>query len=532
MQNKTLRLIRFFCSTYHLGFLLCLQFNAAASPLIENINNFDDFSVKDVNALAQDQDGFLWIASPNGLFRYDGDSVKRFVHKVDEPGSLADNWIVDVVADNQGYLWIISRGQGLSRFDTVEETFVHFSHVPGDVTTLDCNELNSVTLTPNNLLWIGSKRGLNLFNTQTLTNRRFDPGMRFGNERRASTGAIRPSYWATAMASAFYVLLGSLGLAFYYLKRVGVDRHHKIVIATDESSGPTPQKPSLKKATILVIEDSGGKPQQLPVCLDEAFVCILTHVNTHNNVDIIAQIREQMPDLIIFNTEAKQLRSDELAIALKRNPDTRSIPSISLTDFGVENPFNATNLVLRINHLLSNYRVLAKRHQKTIKPVNNVSNVTQIKSGTKDNTIFAPSKIEGKTVDLKVAEEIKASQLKQKFILLLDKVLEKNYRDSHFDVTRFAGGMLTSKRQLNRKTHTMVDMSPAEAIRNFRLKKAAEQLISGVSPSCVCYEVGFTSHSYFSSCFKAKYHCLPCNYMAIALEAAQLETGEGGEKQP
>ena len=222
----------------------------------------------------------------------------------------------------------------------------------------------------------------------------------------------------------------------------------------------------------------------------------------------------------------------EITIMLKRNPDTCSVPTLLLTDSTsqnhrlnrsqprvdacIENPFSAAKLILRIDQLLSNRNLLARRHQKIItQPIN-----------TNTNTIFESSSAEGQSVGLAVIEKMKAGQLKRKFSLLLDKVLEKNYSDCHFDVTRFAGGMLTSKRQLNRRMHSMVDMSPAEAIRNFRLNKAADQLIKGVSPSCVCYEVGFTSHSYFSSCFKAKYHCLPCNYMVIVLETAQI-----GEKQ-
>ena len=307
MQNKTFRLVRFFSSTHRLWLLLCLQFCASASPLVENINNFEDFAVKHVNALAQDQGGFLWIATPNGLFRYDGDSVKRFAHQVDDPDSLTDNWVVDMVADNQGYLWIISRGQGLSRFDTVQETFVHFSHVLGDSTTLDSNELNFVALTPDNQLWIGSKRGLNLFNTQTLTNQRFDPGMRFGNERRALAGAIRPSYWATSTAYVFYALVGSLSLLFYYLIRVRVYSHIRTIEGQGEDKASTPQKPSLKKATIMIVVDKGEMREQLVACLDDTFVCNMTD----NTAYIIAQTRELRPDLVICDVMIEQISGSE-----------------------------------------------------------------------------------------------------------------------------------------------------------------------------------------------------------------------------
>ncbi|MCJ8272604.1 MAG: response regulator, partial [Psychrosphaera sp.] len=371
--------------------------------------------------------------------RYDGDSVKRFAHQVDDADSLTDNWVVDMVADNQGYLWIISRGQGLSRFDTVQETFVHFSHVLGDSTTLDSNELNFVALTPDNQLWIGSKRGLNLFNTQTLTNQRFDPGMRFGNERRALAGAIRPSYWATSTAYVFYALVGSLSLLFYYLIRVRVYSHIRTIEGQGKDKASTPQKPSLKKATIMIVVDKGEMREQLVACLDDTFVCNMTD----NTAYIIAQTRELRPDLVICDVMIEQISGSEITIMLKRNPDTCSVPTLLLTDSTsqnhrlnrsqprvdacIENPFSAAKLILRIDQLLSNRNLLARRHQKIItQPIN-----------TNTNTIFESSSAEGQSVGLAVIEKMKAGQLKRKFSLLLDKVLEKNYSDCHFDVTRF-----------------------------------------------------------------------------------------------
>jgi AraC-like DNA-binding protein len=55
-------------------------------------------------------------------------------------------------------------------------------------------------------------------------------------------------------------------------------------------------------------------------------------------------------------------------------------------------------------------------------------------------------------------------------------------------------------------------LTPAETIRYYRMEKASLLLLEGSSPGVVAYEVGFTSHSYFSRCFKTRYRCLPCNF--------------------
>ena len=91
-------------------------------------------------------------------------------------------------------------------------------------------------------------------------------------------------------------------------------------------------------------------------------------------------------------------------------------------------------------------------------------------------------------------------------------MLEKHYSDESLDVAFLASELAMSHRQLGRKMKSLLDLTPAESIRSFRLKKAAEQLNEGVSPGVVAHQVGFTSHSYFSQCFKAQFDCLPSNY--------------------
>jgi ligand-binding sensor domain-containing protein len=59
----------------------------------------------------------------------------------------------------------------------------------------------------------------------------------------------------------------------------------------------------------------------------------------------------------------------------------------------------------------------------------------------------------------------------------------------------------------------LMDLTPAEAIRCFRLRKATQLLTEGHSVGKVAFEIGFNSHSYFSQCFKAQYGCMPSQYL-------------------
>src|SRR5580700_10232017 len=64
-----------------------------------------------VNKLFQDRDGFLWVGTSNGLFRYDGDRFQRFGTAEGLPSSA----IRDVHHSQDGTLWIVTSG-GLARF--------------------------------------------------------------------------------------------------------------------------------------------------------------------------------------------------------------------------------------------------------------------------------------------------------------------------------------------------------------------------------------------------------------------------------
>ncbi len=151
-------------------------------PVVEKIEKIAGQTPKGIKTLIQDQSGFMWLATSEGLLRFDGHSVKRFVHDVNNPKSLAHNDIRGIVEDNNGYLWLITRGGGLSRFTLKTEQFDNFAHVQGDITTLDSNQLNAIALGDNNTLWIGSNQGINHFDRTTLKNSRFNSALQPGDE--------------------------------------------------------------------------------------------------------------------------------------------------------------------------------------------------------------------------------------------------------------------------------------------------------------------------------------------------------------
>jgi len=83
----------------------------------EQFTTDNGLSHESVSSITKDQDGFLWIATANGLNRFDGISFKVFLNNPDQAHSIPANNIAGATLDKKGYLWA-STNNGLCRIDT------------------------------------------------------------------------------------------------------------------------------------------------------------------------------------------------------------------------------------------------------------------------------------------------------------------------------------------------------------------------------------------------------------------------------
>ncbi len=95
-------------------FLLQLtSISAQESPLIfKTISRINGLPVDEITTMAQDSSGFIWVGTPEGLFRYDGFGFKNF--SFDGSNNNFSTGITRIVVDNKGRLWIGSNDAGLS----------------------------------------------------------------------------------------------------------------------------------------------------------------------------------------------------------------------------------------------------------------------------------------------------------------------------------------------------------------------------------------------------------------------------------
>ena len=93
--------------------------------------------------------------------------------------------------------------------------------------------------------------------------------------------------------------------------------------------------------------------------------------------------------------------------------------------------------------------------------------------------------------------------------------IEKNIDNSEYSVQDLCRDLGYSYLQIYRKVKALTGITINEFIRNLRLSKAAYLLEnSEMRVSEIMYSVGFSTHSYFTRCFKDLYGVTPKEYSA------------------
>lgn len=81
--------------------------------------------------MIQDKNGFMWLASPDGLNRFDGYQVKVYRNDIKDSTSLSNNDIYLVEKDSEGALYIGTAGGGLNKYNFECDCFTHFEGYSG-----------------------------------------------------------------------------------------------------------------------------------------------------------------------------------------------------------------------------------------------------------------------------------------------------------------------------------------------------------------------------------------------------------------
>jgi len=243
---------------------------------------------------------------------------------------------------------------------------------------------------------------------------------------------------------------------------------------------------------VLLVEDNVDMQEYLISVLSDSYQCQLA-ADGEDGVRIALQY---IPDLVLCDAMLPKMDGFEASKTIKTNEATSHIPIVMLTALGdhdnrlkglrehvddyVTKPFDDEELMLRIANLLSARDAMKRRYSRQLFDGSDVGH------------------------DL--------GQREQHFLDKVHAVLESNHSNSEFRVDQMSAAMAMSGRQLQRKLKALVDHSPAEYLRNFRLTMAIKQLKKGARVGLVADAVGFSSQAYFASCFKAEFGATPSEF--------------------
>jgi len=100
--------------------------DAAETPQLRMIGAADGLPSTDILGLGQDRDGYVWIATMDGLARYDGVEMDIWRHDPTDPASLPENRLQTLHIDHDDRVWVGSVTLGAAVLDSARRGFVRY----------------------------------------------------------------------------------------------------------------------------------------------------------------------------------------------------------------------------------------------------------------------------------------------------------------------------------------------------------------------------------------------------------------------
>lgn len=156
---------------------------AAAQLNSNNLTSYDELEGVDVFDILEDKLGYIWLATQNGLVRYDGYDFKRHYYNPNDSASIESIVIWSLFEDREGYLWIGCL-ENLYRYDPVTESFKQYSYQNlMDRAVFANSGINAITADKNGRIYfgLGSNFGITIHNALLYYDEKEDKIKRFEN---------------------------------------------------------------------------------------------------------------------------------------------------------------------------------------------------------------------------------------------------------------------------------------------------------------------------------------------------------------
>jgi len=136
--------------------------------LFSKLGQAEGFNAERVNAIAEDERGMIWLATDQGLRRFDGAGTLEFKHDPEDPSSLSSNRCSSLAFGPSGKLWVGTVDAGLNRFDPIAMTNERLPlHREAGANALRSDDISCLATVDKQFLFVGTRNGLDLYHFQS-----------------------------------------------------------------------------------------------------------------------------------------------------------------------------------------------------------------------------------------------------------------------------------------------------------------------------------------------------------------------------
>ena len=273
----------------------------------------------------------------------------------------------------------------------------------------------------------------------------------------------------------------------------GILQQQAAAIVEKEHLGMLKQEDTEELSNILIVDDNADMRHYLRTLLASRFY-VLEAPDGQSGLQLA---RESVPDIVISDVMMPVMDGLQFCQSLKQDFITSHIPVILLTarsteaqqmegyehgaDAYMTKPFSADLLISRIDNLLRSRQQLQE--------------------------LFKGGQVDDKEVKLTTQDKLFMDHLRD--------VVREKMANPKLKMDDLGDELGISRVQLYRKVKVLTGLSPVELLKEMRLERAKTLLNSTTKTVAeIAYEVGFTTPSYFTTCFKKQFGKLPMEFRA------------------
>ncbi|MEI6753622.1 MAG: two-component regulator propeller domain-containing protein [Paludibacter sp.] len=260
------------------------------------------------------------------------------------------------------------------------------------------------------------------------------------------------------------------------------------------------QVADINSPLILVVEDHTGLREYVMSVLSPFYRVI----SASNGREGLEMALENSPDLIITDVMMPEMNGIEMTSQIKKDIHTSHIPVIMLTALSSDE-----NKIKGLDMGADDYITKPFNHELLLLKLRNLFELRQ-----KWREYYKVNFDNSSSEELDEPQTyLVNNELDEKFIKRCHELVVNHLSDSDFDVNQFAVELNVSVSLLYLKMNALVGQTPADLLRDSRMKKAGELIKQKVlTISEIATEVGFNDSSHFSRTFKKYYGVAPSQF--------------------